>query len=311
MEKKSGRKALGTTQLSAAAVIWGVAFVAQSVGNSYMGPFTFGFVRSLLAVITIAVLINAFDLIHSVKRKNDSPVGEKGWSRLTLQAGILCGLFLGAASTLQQVGLLYTTAGKAGFITAMYIVLVPVAGKIVGKPASKKVWAGVLLAVVGLYLLGVHGSGETGVNPGDLLVLGSACFYTFQIMSIDHFVDRVDGLKLTLLEFAVYGLISLPLMFFFEQPDPHSILDGWIPVLYMGVLSSGVAYTLQALGQGKLSPTVGCLLMSMESVVSVIAGCLILGETLTTAEIAGCVLMGAAVVIAQLPDFRKGPSVEK
>lgn len=306
MEKKqSGRKALGTVQLTSAAVIWGVAFVAQSLGNAYMGPYTFGFVRSLLAVITIAVLINGFDLIHSMKRKNDSPVGSKGWSRLTLQAGIVCGVFLGIAATLQQYGLLYTTAGKAGFITAMYIVLVPVAGTLLGKPAGKKVWTGVLLAVVGLYLLGVHGSGESGVNPGDLMVLGSALFFTFQIMAIDHFVDRVDGLKLSLLEFAVYGLMSVPLMLIFEQPDIHTIVDGWIPVLYMGIMSSGIAYTLQVLGQGKLSPTVGCLLMSLESVVSVIAGCLLLGETLAVAEAAGCVIMAVAIVIAQLPDFKR------
>lgn len=309
MEKnKSGRKALGTVQLTGAAFIWGVAFVAQSVGNSYMGPFAFGFVRSLLAVITIAVLINVFDLIHSMKRKNNSPVGNRGWSRVTLQAGIICGTFLGIAATLQQIGLNYTTVGKAGFITAMYIVLVPVVRMFTGKPAGKQVWAGVFLGVAGLYLLGVYGSGETGLNPGDLMMLGSALCFTFQIIAIDNFVDRVDGLKLSLLQFTVYGLISLPLMLLFEQPDPHAIVEGWIPVLYMGVMSSGVAYTLQIMGQGKLNPTVGCLLMSLESVVSAVSGWFLLGEKLSVAETAGCVIMGAAIVIAQLPDRVKDPA---
>lgn len=284
--------------LVCAAMIWGSAFVAQSVGMDYVGPFTFQAARSLLgglALLPVIVFMNR-------KRRPDAPVV----SRKTLwTAGLACGSCLFVASSLQQIGLLYTSAGKSGFITALYVVLVPCVSFLLGRRPPLTVWLGALLAAIALYLLCVKDG--MSVGRGELLTLGCALCFTGHIMVIDHFSDHVDGVKLSCLQFFVCAALAFLCAFLFEKPSPGAVARCWLPVGYAGVLSCGVGYTFQILGQRDTSPTIASLLMSLESVFAVIFGAILLHEKLTGQEYAGCVLMFAAIILAQLPK-RKKPS---
>lgn len=272
------------------AVIWGSAFVAQSVGMDYIGPFTFNAVRSLIGTVSLLPLILILD-----RRKKRSAV-TRAQKKEFIKACLICGTVLCGATMCQQIGLKYTTVGKAGFITAMYIVLVPVLGVFLGRKPALRIWFCVLLAGVGLYFLCINEG--FSIEKGDLLMLGAAILFAFQILVIAHYAPKVDSLKLSAGQFFVSGVISLVIMFLVETPRIPDICAAWLPLLYAGVLSSGVAYTLQIIGERDADPAIASLAMSMESVFSVLAGWLILGQVLSPREWIGCGLMFTAIVIS-------------
>lgn len=286
------RKLVSSLMLIVAALIWGTAFVAQRKGMEYAGPLAFNGVRTLIGSL---VLLPVALIFRPAKAAN---------LRKTLLAGLLCGLCLFMATNLQQIGLTSTEAGKAGFITTFYIILVPVLGLFLRKKTGAVTWLAVAVALGGLFFLCVK-PGEVRIAPGDLLVLGCAFFFAVQILVIDFFVQEVGGVLLSCVQFAVDGVLSLIAAFLFEKPDFPALFRGWIPLLYTGILSCGVAYTLQILGQKNLHPTVASLLMSLESAFAVLGGWLILHERLTRRELLGCALMLAAVLLVQLAPAKK------
>lgn len=281
------------------AAIWGVAFVAQSVGMDYVGPFTFLFARSVIGGI---VLLPVVVILHqSGPSHTHENAEEKRRARKTLVlGGVCCGTALCFASIFQQIGLLYTTVGKSGFLTACYILIVPLLGLLFGRKCGRLVWCGVALAIVGLYFLCL--TDGLSVNCGDLLTFICAILFSVHIMVIDHFSPLTDSVKMSCIQFFVCAVIAGAGMLLFEQPSLSALLAAWKPVLYAGALSSGAAYTLQIIGQKGMNPTVASLIMSLESVISVLAGWIILHQTLSGREILGCVLMFAAIILAQLPD---------
>lgn len=281
-----------------AAVIWGVAFVAQSVGMEYVGPFTFSCVRSIIGGL---VLLPVIWFMNGKKKKTPCTEEERQTARKNLLlGGTLCGLCLFAATNFQQFGILYTTAGKAGFITACYIVLVPVFSIFLGKKCARTVWLSVALAVAGLYLLCI--TGDLTIGRGDILVFVCALLFSIHILVIDHFSPLADGVKLSCIQFFVCGILSGVGMFLTEEPHLLDILAAWMPILYAGAMSCGVAYTLQIVGQKDMNPTVASLILSLESCVSVLAGWLLLGQALTGRELLGCAAMFIAIILAQLPE---------
>lgn len=275
------------------AFIWGTAFVAQSVGMDYLGPFGFNGIRSLIGGVALLPCIYILGKIN----KNSN---EKGDVKTLAAGGICCGLALFAASSMQQIGIQYTTAGKAGFITAFYIVLVPVFGIFLGKKTGWKIWLAVALALAGLYFLCITESFSVG--RGDIYVFIGALLFTVHILVIDYFAPRTDGVKMSCIQFFVAGILSMFPMAAFETTTVEGIMRSWGPLLYAGVLSCGVAYTLQIIGQKNMNPTVASLILSLESCISVLAGWAILGEQLSVREGVGCILMFAAIVLAQIPE---------
>lgn len=271
------------------ATIWGSAFVAQSVGMEHVGPFTFTFSRSIIGGM---VLLPCILLLGKWKKGFATKVEWIG--------GICCGIALCVASNFQQVGMQYTTVGKAGFITALYVVLVPIFGIFMKKRVSLLIWGCVAVSVAGLYLLCMP-AGAFVLAFGDLLVLLCAVLFSVHILVIDYFSPKGDGVVISCIQFFTCGVLSGIPMLFFENPSVGSVLDAKWSILYAGVLSSGVAYTLQVVAQKNVNPTVASLIMCLESVVAVIAGWVILGEGMSSREIWGCILMFAAIVVAQLP----------
>jgi len=289
----------GSIRLLLATLIWGSAFIAQSVGMEHIGPFTFQAIRCALAVAFLVPVSFLLDL------KTISPARSAAkWRNPKLwKSGIICGAALFVAASLQQVGLVYTDAGKAGFITAMYIVLVPILGLFLKQKPPKTAIFSVGLAVVGLYLLSCLG--VTQVNIGDVMILGCAMAFAVQITCIDRLAGDLDGLRLNCVQALMVTLFSLPFVIFTEEVVWQNILVCWLPLVFAGVLSMGVAYTLQILGQKDLEPTTASLIMSLESVIAALAGWLILKETMTPWELLGCGLVFAAVLISQIPDKKK------
>lgn len=279
------------------ACIWGSSFVAQSVGMDYIGPYTFNCLRFLIGGLVLLPVI--FFSRHRKKDQKDRSKDRTLQKKEMLCGGIVCGVVLCIASTLQQIGIIYTTAGKAGFLTAMYIVLVPVLGLYLKRKAGLQLWISVGLALLGLYLLCMKGA--FSLNGGDVLLILCAVGFSVHIMVVDYFSPKLDGMILSCIQFLVAGLISGIGMLLSEQFDWHMVLLAAKPILYSGVLSCGVGYTLQVIAQKGLNPTVASLLMSLESVVSVIAGFLVLHEVLSGRELLGCVFMFAAVILAQIP----------
>lgn len=275
--------------LFSTAFIWGTAFVAQSVGMDYIEPFTFSTVRSFIGSIFLLPCIWIFG------KK------EKGNRKELVLGGIFCGMALCIATNLQQIGLLYTSVGKSGFLTALYIVIVPVFGIFFGKKPGIKLCIAVCCAVVGLYLLCMKSDGLR-FEFGDILLLLGAVFFSVHILVIDYYNQRADGVKLSCIQFLVCGIISLFCMELFEHPLVSAVWSARLPLLYVGVLSSGVGYTLQIIGQKDMNPVVASLIMSLESVISAIAGWVVLGQVLSCREILGCAVMFLAIVIAQLPE---------
>lgn len=290
------QKIRGTVMLLITAMIWGSAFVAQSVGMKHVGPFTFQTVRCLIGSIVLLPVIRILDSRKKSVHSTHTPQNPKTlW-----KAGILCGILLCTASSLQQKGIMYTTVGKAGFITAMYILLVPLIGCLLGTKLTKKLCISIAIAVAGLYLLCM--SGSFSLSKGDTYVILCAVFFSLHILAVDHFIDSVDGVKLSCIQFLITAFISSVPMFLLESPNIHDICLAIEPILYTGILSCGVAYTLQILGQQYTEPTVASLLMSLESVFSLLFGMLILHEFPSSREAAGCILMFTAIILVQLPD---------
>ena len=295
---KMKKQLSGVAFLAVAVLIWGSTFVAQSVGMDKVGPFTFQAVRCALAVLFLLPVIALFE-IRDIKNYFRKWLDKKLWL-----AGILCGLALFIAASLQQVSLVDTDAGKAGFLTALYIVLVPVIGFFLGRRLPLPTIISIVLAVIGLYLLSCVG--VTTIRTGDLLLLGCALAFAVQITLIDRLGKDVDGLRLNCIQCLVVTILSTIFMFGTEEPHLPDILACWLPIGYAGILSMGVAYSLQVLGQQRLEPTAASLIMSLESVVAAITGWLILRETMTGVELFGCCLVFAAVILSQIPTKIKG-----
>ena len=292
-------KLRGTLSLSVAVLIWGSAFIAQTVGMEKIGPFTFQTFRNGLAILFLIPACFLFDgkkcsFRESVAKWKDPAL---------LKAGLVCGLALFCAASFQQVGLVYTDAGKAGFITAMYIVAVPLLGFFVKRKPPKAALFSVFLAVVGLYFLSAVGVSQ--VNKGDILLMGCAVCYAFQILGVDLLGAEVDSFRLNCIQVTVTFLLSSVCMFATETFRMVDVFSSLPAIAYAGILSTGIAFTLQIVGQKDLEPTAASVIMSMESVVAVICGALILHETMTAWEISGCVLMFIALIISQLPEKKK------
>lgn len=296
-------KSINSLLLALTAFIWGSAFAAQSIGMDYLGPFTFNSIRSIMGGIVLLPVI--FILHHKNEGKGPVRKGKKEVrrNRKTLFiGGICCGMALAVASSLQQYGLVYTTAGKAGFITALYILIVPLIRLFFGKRAGIKIWVGVGLAVIGMYFLCIKQGLE--IQRGDSLVLLCAVVFSLHILLIDYFAPKADGVSLSCIQFFVSGILCAVPMFIYEKPQISEVLSAWMPLIYAGVFSCGVAYTLQIVAQKNTDPAVASLILSLESVFSAIAGWIILGERMSGRELFGCVLVFAAVILAQLPEGR-------
>ena len=290
------QKIRSTAALFLATVIWGFAFIAQSVGMERIGPFTFQMVRCGLAVIFLFLLCPIMEAKkHTLRASLAKWADPKLW-----KAGILCGLALFVAASLQQIGLISTDAGKAGFITAMYIVLVPVLGIFLGRKIPKAAVCSVILAVAGLYLLSALGS--SGLGLGDLCLMGCALAFAVQITCVDALAADLDGIRLNSVQALTVAVLSLPFAFLTETVVISDLLACWGPLVFAGVLSMGVAYSLQIVGQKALEPTTASLIMSLESVFAALGGAWLLGESMTLPELAGCGLVFAGVVISQLPN---------
>lgn len=288
-----------TLLLILTALIWGCAFVAQSVGAEYVGAFTFLASRSWLAGVALLPLIA---VMNSNKKRTlqEQPPKTSADRRILLTGGIVCGFFLFMASAAQQIGVAQTTTAKAGFITAMYVLIVPILTLFMGRKVGKKIWICVVMGVVGLYLLCMVGT--LTLSRGDATVLLCALLFSGHILAIDHFSPKTDGVKMSCIQFFTCAVFSTVCMFLFEQPTWESIQAAALPILYAGIMSSGVGYTLQIVAQKGLNPTIASLAMSLESVFSALAGWVILGQALSLRELGGCALMFAAIVLAQLPD---------
>ena len=292
---KMNKRLRGSLALLLAPVIWGSTFVAQSVGMDHVGPFTFQAARCLLAVIGLMPVIALTD-----RKKQDQKSFLARWADKKLWiAGILCGIPLSLACNLQQFALVDTDAGKSAFLTAMYIVLVPVLGVFFKKKITFMVPVSVLLAVAGLYCLSCVG--VTQISTGDLLLLGCALMFAVQIVAVDRFAGQCDPLRLNAIQALVCAVLSGIMMLFTETPSLPDILSCWLPIGYAGFLSMGAAYSLQIIGQKDLEPSPAALIMSLESVFAVVFGALLLHETMTGWELTGCALVFLAVILSQLP----------
>ncbi len=306
MEKLKKTKIRNSGLLLITAFIWGIAFVAQLSGGNAVGPFTFNAIRSLLGCVALIPVIFVLDKM-GITRGAPKNKEEK---KTLIVGGILCGLALCLASNVQQVGLLLgQSAGKAGFLTTLYILTVPILGIFFKRKCRWNVWVGVVIAIVGMYLLCFKGS-FSSFKLGDGLLLLTSLLFSFHILIIDYYTPKVDGVRMSIIQLLVCGVITLIPMYFYDinvhfgsftkWAEPLAKFESWIPILYAGILSSGVAYTLQIIGQNKINPTVASLIMSLESVFSVIAGWVILGDKLSPRELLGCGLIFTAVCIAQL-----------
>ena len=293
------KKMRGNLMLLLTALIWGTAFVAQSAGMDHVQPFTYNGIRTLIGGLVLIPVIFFFDRIKPAEQRL-SAEEQKTVSRNSVKGGAFCGVVLFVASSFQQFGVSMTTAGKAGFITALYIVIVPLMGVFIKKKIPRIIWLCVAIAVAGFYLLCVKEGFSIGT--GDLLVLCCAFFFSLHIMAIDHFgAQKVDGVRMSCTQFLVAGSLCILCMFLFEEPTLANIWAARVSILYAGVMSCGVAYTLQILGQKHTDPTTATLLMSLESVFAVLAGWVLLHESLSLKELAGCALVFIAVILAQIP----------
>ncbi len=300
MEKKLDKRGelLHTLALLVCAAIWGSAFVAQSVGAEYVGAFTFLAVRNWIAVVFLIPVIYVRDTILRKRGRPSVRPANRTQRRCLLTGGAACGFFLCAASAFQQVGIRYTTTAKAGFITALYVVIVPILSVFFGKSVKSRIWMCVALAVLGLYLLCMRG--ELSLSFGDGVVLVCAFLFACQIMTVDYFAPQVDTVRLSQTQFLVTALLSTVCMLLFEDLSTDSLIRALPSIAYAGVMSSGVAYTLQIIGQQNLNPAIASITMSLESVFAALAGWIVLGQSMTVRELAGCVLMFAAIILAQL-----------
>lgn len=281
----------GTFILILTSIVWGSGFIAQSAGREFIGPNTFNGLRMLIG----SLFLLPFAL------KSDNP---KSDIKTLLTVGTLAGIILCAASTIQTWGIAYTTAGNSGFITAMYMIFIPIIQIILGKKISPRVILCVLLAIVGMYFLCLYGK-QLQINKGNVLTLVSALLFSIHILVIDKYINRIDAIKFSCIQFFICGVINVLIMFIIEQPTIEIIKNSAIPILYGGVFACGIGYTLQPIGQKYVKPTVASIIMSMESVFALIFGFAILGEIPSIPEIIGCVIMFLAIILIQLPEKTK------
>ena len=299
------QKLKGNLLLLLTSLVWGISFIAQSKGVELITPMAFNGIRTMLGAI---VLVPVILFLDAGKKRQGLPV-QKIDKNLII-GGLICGLCLCVASTLQTAGMIYTSPGKSGFITALYMVIVPIVGLFMGKKTRPVLWVSVLIAVCGLYLMCM--SESLSINIGDVLTLLCAFVFTFHILAIDHFAPKVDGVKLACMQVFVCGALNLIYVFLFEEPKLDPILDCWLSIGYSGIFSCGVAYTLQIVGQKYTDPTSASILMSLESVfatlttvILVALGWNLTGGQLTGREILGCVLMFFAIILVQLPERKR------
>lgn len=296
------RKRRNSLILALTSFIWGISFVAQSEGGDAIGPYSFNCVRSIIGSLFLILIISITDRFGITKKPED-----KKAQKTLLTGGVLCGIVLCIATNLQQMGIyLGTASGKAGFLTACYILLVPILGLFFKRKCGINVWIAVMISLVGLYLLCIDGAFR--LQFSDTLVMLCALCFSIHILVIDHFSPMVDGLRMSCIQFMVTGLLTAIPMFMTEFKSDVQVWfsafctwDAWIPLLYAGIFSCGIAYTLQIIGQKGVNPTIASLIMSLESVFSVLAGWVILHEKLSAKELTGCVLIFGAVILSQLP----------
>lgn len=293
------KKLKGNLILFLTALIWGSSFVAQSVGMDYIEPNTFMGIRTTMGGLVLLPWILVTD-----RRKKRQGIDPKSNGKKLLLYGAVCGIFLCIASTLQTYGLKYTTTAKSGFLTALYILFVAILGLFYGKKLNLPTTLGIVIAVVGMYFLCLFGR-DISFNKGDALTILCAVFFAGQILCIDRFVHEVDGVKLSCVQFLISGGINLILMFLLERPDMTNIMGCSTSLLYSGIMSCGIAYTLQVVGQKYAEPTSASIIMSFEAVFAAISGWLILSEAMTLWQILGCILMFAAIILVQLPQKQK------
>lgn len=279
------------------AIIWGTSFVSQSVGADLLSPFAFNGIRTLLGAVTLLPVIL---VQNAAKRKKDTYVSERKNKNFWI-AGTVCGIALGVASGIQTYAIQFTTAGKCGFITALYILFVPIISIFLGKKLQIKVVFGVFMALVGMFFLCLYG-GDMHLNFGDAMTLVCSLCFAGHILVVDYYSPKHDGVKLSCLQFFVSGVLNCIVMLFMELPAWSDIIACLVPILYSGIMSCGVAYTLQVVAQRDADPAVASILLSFESVFAAIAGWIILGDSMRTYEIFGCLMMFAAIITAQLPE---------
>ena len=295
----------GSLMLLITSLIWGTAFVAQSEGMNYVEPFTYNAMRTLLGGVVLIPVIILFRFLDKRNGKEKTSCSLKN----TVTGGICCGIVLFIASSFQQSGIAQTTAGKAGFVTALYIVIVPLIGIFLHKKMPLRMWLFIAIALAGFWLLCIKQ--DIGISSGDLLVFFGAIFFAVHITVIDFFNEKnTDGVLMSCIQFFTAGLLMLICMFIFEKPTIPNIMGAGGTILYAGIMSCGVAYTLQILGQKHTNPTLATMLMSLESVFAALSGWLILGEKLSIKEFFGCVLIFAAVILAQLAGTDKIKEIE-
>ncbi len=284
-----------------ASFIWGTAFVAQSNGMDYIGPITFVAVRNYIGALFLVPCIILIDVINKKKPTFWGSATTKQSRKNLILGGIVTGVLLALASSLQQFGIIYTTIGKAGFITTLYIVIVPIIGLFMGKKISGSLWFAILLSSIGMYFMCI--SGVISLSVGDLAVLLCAFAFSFQILSIDYFAKLTDTVRMACAQFVVCAIVSTIAMFILETPTIDGIIAATLPLLYTGIMSSGIAYTLQIVGQKHTPPAIACLIFGLESVFSAVAGWLLLGEMMNSREIFGASLIFIAVVFAQIAPY--------
>lgn len=304
MEMNKTNNIKSSFYLSLTAIIWGVAFVFQSMGNNYMEPFTFNSARNFLGfLVLIPIVLIKLRKPEIFSGSNESFKIDK---KITVIGGVCCGLALAAAGMFQQYGVKYTTVGKAGFITTLYIILTPIFGLLLGKKCHFTVWIGAVGAVVGLYMLCITES--LSFSPGDILVLICAVLFAVHILLVDYFSPKTDGVLLSCIQFFVCAVVCGAIAMIIEHPSWEQLTQGAIPILYTGIMSSGVAYTLQVIGQKNFNPTIAAMIMSLESVISALAsyfaysmGWLEQDQSMTVIQILGCFIMFCSVIFVQLP----------
>ena len=316
----------GELMLLATALIWGTAFVAQKSGVDVMGPIAFNSIRLLIGGVSLLPVIYVMDKLKGRQSSSDEIEASAGGSasssamtkadkraewKKAFKGGVLCGLALLGAASFQQIGICYTTAGKSGFITALYVVIVPILSVFfLHKKVRPVIWLCVIASAVGLYLLCMPaGGGFSELNKGDMIIPFAALMFAVHIIIIDIYTPDVDGVRMSCIQFFTAGVLTLffiwidPLLGF-SLPTLGSMVSNWLPLLYTGILSAGVAYTFQILGQADTDPTIASMILCLESVFAVLSGILLLGESLSMRELIGCIIMFAAIIVAQLPDKR-------
>lgn len=295
---------IGSIFLALAAIIWGSSFVAQTAGAEFVGPFTFISVRSLLGSVALLPVILVMDTFKKKSKPEEYKKMTKADYKYLFMGGTACGVVLCAASCLQQLGIDGGTApGMAAFITALYILLVPIFSVFIGKKIRPVIWVCVGVSVVALYLLCVKDGGK--VQGSDIYVLACAVCYAIHILVIDKVSPKLDGIRLSALQFFIAGMIALVIMFITEEPTIEALKAAAPSIAYSGIMSSAVAFTLQILGQQKTEPTIATMIMSLESVFGVITAMIVLSQVPTGRETLGCILMFAAIIVAQLPEKKK------